>query len=67
MICYQDEKMYGPPANGMDEKTLEEEIKKLEKEIYGDRVDLAKAVFDKKKMIYDVNLGRLIPNYSVLL
>ena len=35
MICYQDEKMHGPPADG---KTLEEllaEIEKLEVEIYG--------------------------------
>lgn len=60
MICYQDEKMYGPPANGMDDKTLEEEIKKLEKEIYGERADLANAIPKKKSMIYDVVIGKLV-------
>lgn len=64
MICYQDEKMYGPPVNGMDEKALEEEIKKLEKEIYGDKAILANTTPEKKSMIYDVDLGRFIPNFK---
>lgn len=61
MICYQDEKMYGPPINGMTEKELDIEIKKLEMKIYGEQKKEAKNTnATKKHMIYDVNLGKLV-------
>lgn len=60
MICYQDEKMYGPPTNGMTVQELDLEIEKLEKEIYGDNMTALKSTVDRKPMIYDVKTGRLV-------
>lgn len=60
MICYQDEKMYGPPVNGMTAEMLDEEIRKLENEIYGDRKNIERGHSEKKAMIFDVKLGKLV-------
>ena len=60
MLVYRDEKMYGPPVNGMTIEKLEEEIKKLEKKIYGDREVINKEGYGKTPMIFDVKSGKLV-------
>lgn len=60
MICYQDEKMYGPPANGMTIDMLDEEINKLEKKIYGDRKIKEAEHTNRNPMIFDVKTRTLV-------
>ena len=35
MICYQDEKLYAPPAEDVSPEELEQRIRELEIKIYG--------------------------------
>lgn len=59
MICYQDEKMYGPPVDSMTEEELDMEISKLEKEIYGDKTFKDPSRISQTPMIYNVETGKL--------
>ena len=61
MICYQDEKMYGPPVEGMTEEQLQAEIEQLEMEIYGRTIpENIGETFQCTQMIYDIELGELV-------
>lgn len=60
MICYQDEKMYGPPADGMTIDELNNKIKALEIKLYGKSLSDKDTDSIKKSMIYDVKQGKLI-------
>jgi len=60
MICYQDEKMYGPPADDMTLEELNNKIMTLELKLYGKSVSSNEPKSVKKPMIYDVNQEKLV-------
>ncbi|MCQ2521942.1 MAG: hypothetical protein MJ105_06145 [Lachnospiraceae bacterium] len=61
MICYQDEKMYGPFVGTITKEQLEDDIRRLEEEIYGeDSLRKEPVEMNKRPMIYDVKLNRLV-------
>ena len=66
MICYQDEKMYGPPADGVSLDELNEEIKRLELEIYGRELPEVNSSEKNDAMIYDVDKGMLVKRSSLV-
>lgn len=66
MICYQDEKMYGPPADGVSIDELNEEIKRLELEIYGRELPEVNNSEKNNAMIYDVDKGMLVKRRALV-
>lgn len=58
MICYQDEKMYGPAPEDVTPEELDERIRKLEMEIYGHTFKESESVASPK--IYDVTKKQLV-------
>lgn len=66
MICYQDEKMYGPPADGVSIEELDNEIRRLEIEIYGREISEIEAPTKKEPMIFDVEKGMLVKRSSLV-
>ena len=66
MICYQDEKMYGPPADGVSLDELNEGIKRLELEIYGRELPEVNSSEKNDPMIYDVDKGMLVKRSSLV-
>lgn len=60
MICYQDEKMYGPPVEGMTVEQLDKEIDRLEKILYGQNMLTDLIGSERKPMVYDVKMGKLV-------
>lgn len=66
MICYIDEKMYGPPADGVSLDELNEEIKRLELEIFGRELPEVNSSEKNDAMIYDVDKGMLVKRSSLV-
>lgn len=58
MICYQDEKMYGPAPEDVTPEELDERIRKLEMETYGHTFKESESVVSQK--IYDVTKKQLV-------
>lgn len=59
MICYQDEKLYGPAPADVSPEQLDADIRRLEMEIYGRAMgEPSESV--KKPMIYDVTQKQLV-------
>lgn len=54
LICYQDEKMYGPPQEGTTKEALEEKIRELEIKIYGHELSEPSDLKTSGGMIYDI-------------
>jgi len=60
MICYQDEKMYGPPADDVTIDELNSKIRNLEMKLYGKTLSDHDCYLEKKPMIYDTKNGTLV-------
>lgn len=58
MICYQDEKMYGPAPDNITPEQLEQSIRTLEIELYGHTIE--EPTKPVKAKIYDVIKKKLV-------
>ena len=58
MICYQDEKMYGPAPDNITPEQLEQSIRALEIELYGHTIE--EPTKPVKAKIYDVTQKKLV-------
>lgn len=57
LICYQDEKMYGPPPEDITLEELKEKIRKLEIELYGHEIEDCDEPVDRPQTIYCIDEG----------
>lgn len=58
MICYQDEKIYGPAPSNITPEELDANIRRLEIELYGHPLDEVDVSINSK--VYDVTKKQLV-------